>query len=244
MRSPIIALFALALSLMAICACNNAPGRPVADSEAVRPNEVLNFDTLFQQNCAGCHGDQGNGGAAIALNSPVYLEIADDATIRRVTAQGVPGTAMPAFAQSSGGMLTDQQISAIVGGIRSRWAKPKHDSLDLSPPSYSALAPGDPQHGENVYSTYCSACHGTAGRGGNRAGSIVDGSFLSLASNQYLRTIVIAGRPELGAPDWRGDVPGQPMSQQDVSDVVAWLSAQRPKLALSSSTKSSTGGNQ
>ena len=72
----------------------------------------------------------------------------------------------------------------------------------------------------------------------------MDDSFLTLASDQYLRTIVIVGRQELGAPDWRGDVPGQPMSQQDVSDVVAWLSAQRPKPALSSSTKSSTGGIQ
>jgi hypothetical protein len=72
----------------------------------------------------------------------------------------------------------------------------------------------------------------------------VDESFLNLVSDQYLRTIVIVGRPELGAPDWRGNVPGKPMSQQDVSDVVAWLSAQRPKPALSSSTKSPTGAIQ
>jgi mono/diheme cytochrome c family protein len=208
----------------------------------LRPNEVLNFDTLYQQNCAGCHGEQGKGGATIALNSPVYLEIADDATIRRVTAKGVTGTAMPAFAQSSGGMLTDEQISAVVAGIRKRWSK--HDSVDPAPPSYNAVALGDPRQGRNVYDTYCLSCHGAAGRGGRQAGSIVDESFLHLVSDQYLRTIVIVGRPELGAPDWRGNVPGKPMSQQDVSDVVAWLSAQRQKLALSSNTKSPTGGIQ
>jgi cytochrome c oxidase cbb3-type subunit III len=241
MRRSIFIFVALALSA-GICGCNNAPGRPPADSESLRPNEVLTFDTLYQQNCAGCHGEQGRGGAAIALNRPVYLEIADDANIRRVTAQGVPGTAMPAFAQSSGGMLTDEQISAIVAGIRSRWNK--HDSLDPAPPSYNALAPGDPQHGKNVYDNYCSSCHGTSGQGGKQAGSIVDGSFLSLASDQYLRTIVIVGRPELGAPDWRGNVPGKPMSQQEVSDVVAWLSAQRPKPALSSNAIFPPGGIQ
>jgi cytochrome c oxidase cbb3-type subunit 3 len=37
------------------------------------------------------------------------------------------------------------------------------------------------------------------------------------------------GRPELGAPDWRSNVPGKPMSAQEVSDVVAWLASQRPK---------------
>jgi len=115
-------LIALALALLiAICGCNNAPGRPMADSEAVRPNEVLNFDTLYQQNCAGCHGDQGKGGAAIALNSPVYLQIADDATIRRVTAQGVPGTAMPAFAESSGGIACRLQEFSDAG-LRRRQA--------------------------------------------------------------------------------------------------------------------------
>jgi cytochrome c oxidase cbb3-type subunit III len=240
MRRSIFALAALALSAV-ICGCNNAPGRPPAGSESLRPNEVLTFDTLYQQNCAGCHGEQGRGGAAIALNSPVYLEIADDAAIRRVTAQGVSGTAMPAFAQSSGGMLTDEQINAIVAGIRSKFRK--YGALDVAPPCYSK-APGDPQHGANVYATYCFSCHGAAGRGGVHGGSIVDESFLNLVSDQYLRTIVIVGRPELGAPDWRSNVPGKPMSQQEVSDVVAWLSAQRAKPALSSTSKSASGGIQ
>ena len=31
---------------------------------------------------------------------------------------------MPAFAESSGGMLTDKQIEVIATQIRSRWSKP------------------------------------------------------------------------------------------------------------------------
>jgi hypothetical protein len=57
----------------------------------------------------------------------------------------------------------------------------------------------------------------------------VNGSFLALLSDQELRTIVIVGRPELGAPDWRGDIPGKPMTAQEISDVVAWLGSQRLK---------------
>jgi cytochrome c oxidase cbb3-type subunit III len=143
-----------------------------------------------------------------------------------VIADGVPGTAMPAFAQHSGGMLTEDQIAAIVSGIRSRWAKP--DTLrNTDPPPYAARAHGDPQHGAAVYGIYCASCHGADGRGGQRASAIVDGSFLALVSDQGLRTMVIAGQPEFGAPDWRGDVPGHAMSPQEVSDVVAWLAAQR-----------------
>jgi mono/diheme cytochrome c family protein len=187
----------------------------------------MDFKLLYARNCAGCHGPDGQGGAAIGIGDPIYLAIADDATIRRNTADGVPGTAMPAFAQHSGGMLTDDQINAIIGGIRARWAKP--DVLHgADAPPYAEQGHGDPKRGAIVYGIYCSSCHGAGGRGGERASSIVDGSYLALVSDQNLRTTVIVGRPELGAPDWRGDVPGKPLSPADVSDVVAWLAAQRP----------------
>jgi hypothetical protein len=59
----------------------------------------------------------------------------------------------------------------------------------------------------------------------------VDTSYLALVSDQHLRTLTITGMPALGAPDWRGNVPGKPMSDADVTDVVAWLAAQRPPLS-------------
>jgi len=65
-------------------------------------------------NCAGCHGPDGRGGAAIALANQVYLAIANDAAIRERIADGVKGTSMPAFAQASGGPLTSKQIDVIV----------------------------------------------------------------------------------------------------------------------------------
>ena len=224
-RSAVPAFVTFASMLLA--ACSHSPGRPAAGSEVIPPNHVMDFRTLYGRNCAGCHGRDGKGGAAIPLSDPVFLAIADDAVIRRTTALGVPGTPMPAFAQSAGGMLTDEQIGAIVGGIRS-WAKPDLFQSEILP-SYSAADPGDPLHGAKVYATYCSACHGPDGRGGSKASSIVDASYLALVSNQNLRTVVIVGRPELGAPDWRNNVPGRPMSSLDISNVVAWLAAQRPQ---------------
>lgn len=219
-----------ALCAAAVClfGCSDAPGRPRPGAMPVVPNEVLDFGTLYRQNCSGCHGADGKGGAAIALDNPVYLAIADDAILQRGTANGISGTSMPAFAQSAGGMLTEKQVNVIVNGIRECWSKP--DALrGAEPPPYAAPAAGDSARGAEVYSTYCSSCHGAAGRGGRKASSIVDGSFLALLTDQELRTIVIAGRPELGAPDWRSNVPGKPMTAQDVSDVVAWLASQRPQ---------------
>jgi mono/diheme cytochrome c family protein len=164
---------------------------------------------------------------ARGLADPVFLEIADEATLRRITAGGVRGTAMPAFAQTAGGGLTDEQIDTIVRGIEARWAGVE-GSTDLMPPTYSTSTAGDVTRGGETFATFCARCHGADGRGGSGARSIVDPSYLSLVSNQGLRTTVIAGRPDLGSPDWRGDTPGKAMSSDEVSDVVAWLSAKRP----------------
>jgi cytochrome c oxidase cbb3-type subunit III len=146
--------------------------------------------------------------------------------MRKVIANGVHGTSMPAFAQSAGGMLTDNQIDLIATGIRSRWSRPGI-LTGANVPSYAAKSTGDVQRGEASYKTYCSSCHGPQGQGGRKGSAITNDSFLALVSDQGLRTIVIAGRPELGAPDWRGNVPGKPMSDQEITDVVAWLASHR-----------------
>lgn len=215
-----------ALSILLLSACSTPHGQPEKDSEPVAPSQVLEFATLYSQNCAGCHGAQGRGGAAIALADPVYLAIVDQGAMRKVIENGIHGTSMSAFAQSAGGMLTDKQIDAITSGIFSHWAR--KGILDGSnPPSYAARNPGTAANGELVYGTYCASCHGPGGQGGPKGSAITNDSFLALVSDQELRTIVIAGRPELGAPDWRGNVPGKPMTDQEITDVVAWLASRR-----------------
>jgi cytochrome c oxidase cbb3-type subunit III len=225
--SPFRYLCALvALSMMLLSGCSSPPGQPRKASEILAPSEVMEFRTLYAENCAGCHGTEGRGGAAIALADPGYLAIADDTAMRKVIANGVRGTSMPAFAQSAGGMLTDKQIDVITREMRSRWSRP--GILDgANPPAYAAKSAGSVQHGEVVYGSYCASCHGPQGQGGPKGSAISDDSFLALVSDQGLRTIVITGRRELGASDWRGNVPGKPMSEQEVTDVVAWLASRR-----------------
>jgi len=224
-RSHFRRVFASIAGVLVFAGCNNLPGRPGPGPKVINPAELLDFDTLVRQNCSGCHGAEGKGGGAIALRDPVFLAIVPDTTLHSIIAKGVPGTQMPAFVQSEGGMLTDEQIDVLVGGIRS-WAQTGVLAAENLPP-YQEQTPGDPQRGAEVYTTFCSSCHGPDGQGGSKAGSIVNPTYLALVSDQYLRTIVIAGRPELGAPDWRSDVAGHPMSAQDISDVVAWLVAHR-----------------
>jgi mono/diheme cytochrome c family protein len=237
-----------ALACVLVCASGcQLRGKPAPGPEVPRPDSVLDSKVLYVQNCAGCHGAEGTRGAAPPLGDPVYLAIASDDTLRSVASKGRNGTAMSAFAQKEGGMLTDAQVDAIVRGIRQRWSNPNAVAGALLPP-YAATAPGDVQRGQAVYDTFCANCHGAGGTGGAKAGSIVDPAYLSLITDQGLRTIVITGRPDFGAPDWRGNVPGRPMTDQEITDVVAWLASHRPgpvrQQNVASSAATLSGGSQ
>lgn len=203
------------------------PGRPRPDDVVPRPEAVMSFDKLYAQNCTGCHGVGGKNGAATNLANPVYEALVDDATLHGVIANGEKGTLMPAFGQSAGGNLTDAQVNAIVSGMRARWSKGDVLAGQNAPP-YKASQDGNAADGKRVYGMACARCHGAAGQKPGPAGSILDGSFLALVNPQMIRTTVVAGRPDLEHPDWRGYVPGHPLTDSDVSDVTAWLMAQRP----------------
>jgi len=223
-RASVVGAITL-LAGLAVGGCDALPGKPrPADRERI-PSQVMAFATLYGDNCAACHGADGRLGASRPLNDPLYLALVPRSRIRGVIADGVPGTLQPAFAQSAGGTLTDAQIDALVSGLLERWggAKPtKSDDI----PSYAAPA-GSAARGKAVYAAACAGCHGADGKSGQNGGAIADASYLSLVSDQYLRTTVIAGRVDLGMPDWRSYTPGQPLTARQISDVVAWLIAQR-----------------
>lgn len=220
-------LLALALSLAGCKGRGDLLSPPTAGDEVADPRSVVDFNKLYAANCAGCHGPSGRGGAAIGLASAGYLSLVNDTDLREVIEHGRPATAMPAFAQSAGGMLSDRQVSALVQGLRG-WAKKTPESA--APPPYRLSAGGDAMRGAPVFADHCGSCHGIDGRGAKGTGSIVDQDFLELVSEQWLRTGIVAGRPDLGCPDWHG-ADGRALSSEDVSDTVAWLwSHRRPSL--------------
>jgi len=221
--NALVATIVLAVSLTG---CDLVPGRAGArESRDGVAAPVAAFHTLYDQQCAGCHGRDGRRGAARPLNDPVYLAIVPAERIRQVIADGVPGTAQPAHAREAGGTLAGEQIESLVQGLRTAWSRPDALRGDTIP-AYAAPL-GDPERGGGVYATACASCHGASGAGGPKARSIVDASYLALVSDQHLRTTVIAGRPDLGMPDWRGQIAGRALSPAEVSDVVAWLATKR-----------------
>ena len=87
-------------------------------------------------------------------------------------------------------------------------------------PSPAATAPGrsgDPDVGTRVVKEFCSACHGSLGRG-TTAPSIVGPTWRHGSSDSELRASIRDGYPGLGMPPFNGV-----LSDQQIRDVIAFI---------------------
>jgi mono/diheme cytochrome c family protein len=169
-----------------------APAHPVPDGAK-----------LFARHCATCHGERGNGGGLLSplLDPPARRfgeerfrlastsnGVPTDDDLLAVVRNGIPGTAMPAFAH-----LTDDERKALVGHVRGltrealfarlfRKAEEEGgaDPGEVAEAVEAMLCPGEPvevprqlaaatpesvAHGRRLYTQNCASCHGPEGRG-------------------------------------------------------------------------------
>lgn len=220
MMRPNLRSIAPAFLLLACLGCEIHPGGRGREASVPRPEDELRFDILYQQNCAGCHGTNGRNGAAMELANPEYQALVDDSSLKKWIGHGMPQTQMPAFAISAGGVLTDKQIEILVQGMRRSWSQPLQADQPARP-SYAELQTGDPARGKTSFQAFCASCHKASKQ------EITSPDYLALMNDQAIRSIMIAGRPDIGQPNWRTDKPGTPMSGQDVSDIVHYLASLR-----------------
>lgn len=183
---------------------------------------------LYGENCAVCHGLDGNGrvGAQLAKDWP---SLRPDRVIASVIASGIPGSAMPAWSQAKGGPLRDDQIEAIVAYILT-WESgaprllPATPTPVLRPP----LTPppdvqGDPNRGATLYDQNCAVCHGANLEG--RIGATLAKNWPSIRPDQSLRTVISNGIQGSPMPAW-SQAKGGPLSQAEIDDLVAFVLTQ------------------
>jgi cytochrome c oxidase cbb3-type subunit III len=209
---------------LAVSGCDQLPGKPKESDRWQAPDTIKDFNELFSNNCSACHGDDSAIGPALSVQNPLYLAVVPKDVLKKIIADGIKGKAMPGFAKASGGPLTDEQIDILANNLAGKAATQQTAGSNLPP--YSAPL-GDADRGSEAYNQYCAGCHGQAGEGGKKAGSIVNPDYLHLVSDQYLRSVIIAGRPELGMPNYQEFVKDHPMSPEDIANVVAWLASHR-----------------
>ncbi len=89
-----------------------ARDRQLADLQAEGQN-------VYLDSCSSCHGSDGEGVDAPALNSKQFLTDATHSQIASIAAHGIPGSEMPAWSVDYGGPLTSEQIDAAASFIES-----------------------------------------------------------------------------------------------------------------------------
>lgn len=110
------------------------PNARAAARETHVESLVNQGSSIWEFNCSSCHGLNGEGVSAPALNSQQFLQSATNQQIEGLVAVGVPGTQMSAFSLDFGGPLTLEQIKAVVTFIRS-WEPDAPDREDWRAPA-------------------------------------------------------------------------------------------------------------
>jgi mono/diheme cytochrome c family protein len=190
------------------------PSRLNADAATDKHEAEEAGGLLYSVNCASCHGNNGEGVVAPALNSKSLLADVSDDQLFGLTRTGVPGTGMPAWSQDFGGPLTDEHVRELVAFIRS-W----EPGLEATGPS-EPLA--NPTQGAELFETICAVCHGSNGIGTDRAPSLNNDELLSDFDDSWFKETIIQGRPSKGMPTW-----GTVLSPAQIGDVVALIAAWR-----------------
>jgi mono/diheme cytochrome c family protein len=166
---------------------------------------------IYDERCAACHGDQGQGEIAPTLASPDFLALADDHYLYVAMVDGRPGAGMPAWRN-----LSSADVASTIQHLRSWQETP---SRRLS----TATIDGDAATGREVFTGNCVGCHGDHAEGavGPQLNNPV---FLATVSDAMIRSWVLDGRSGTAMRGFaRG---GQGMTELDperVDDVVAWL---------------------
>ena len=174
---------------------------------------------LYARNCAGCHGEKGDGGIGIPLSLPSFHATVDDDYLKQTLLRGRPGRVMPSFSH-----LSDAEVNAIVRHMRS-WYKGKVPVYPFTP------IKGDAKRGAQLFEKHCAACHGPTGEGGHGTGvtfsrprdlpimppALHNPGYLSATKDAMIKDTLVKGRA--GTPMVSFSKRG--LKDKDLNDIVA-----------------------
>ena len=167
----------------------------VAEAADVLHEERLNHGReIYNEQCASCHGTNGEGGVGTALNDKKLLQNTHDDRFFAIVRAGVPSTQMPAWSVDFGGPLTDEDIRSTVAYIRS-W---EATAPVIEPVVFEPSA----AEGAVIFESTCATCHGNNGIGSEFAPAVNDTALLAAADNEQLAALLQYGKPAQGMPSY------------------------------------------
>ena len=187
--------------------------------QAASPAVIKKGEQLYNQNCVFCHQEDaiGKAGFAPSLTNPELLSISSNKFFEGTIRDGRAGTGMPPFAH-----LGRKDVKAIVAYLRSHTKLPNRSrKVDAQPRSY-----GDARKGKVWFDDVCSTCHGLNGDGyaaGGTGTAIGNASFLSKASDGFIRETIKYGRSNTRMIGYSGPEAMANLNDKEIDDIIAYM---------------------
>ena len=131
-----------------------------AQGRGYTPGDIENGGQLYQSNCTGCHGPEGDGVPSVNLGGGQFRRGTTDDELVKIILGGIPGTAMPPSSFSEG------QAGTIVAYLRSL----------ADSPVKGTMIPGNASRGKTLFDGkgQCLTCHSVAGAGSRAAPALTE----------------------------------------------------------------------
>ncbi|MFI5345554.1 MAG: c-type cytochrome [Elusimicrobiota bacterium] len=190
----------------------------VATSTAAHHGRAEFGEVLYRQECAKCHGAQGEGDLGTQIGNPALLAQESDDFLWRTIAYGKTGTEMKGFLKRPRNPLEPEDIDHLVAFLRRLQSHPSAGGLKRT---YSWASASD---GKKVFETKagCAKCHGREGEGGSGP-SLGNPGFLQAASNGFLEGTIILGRENTPMHSYFNGADVPHLEQEDFENVVAYV---------------------
>jgi mono/diheme cytochrome c family protein len=186
---------------------------------------------LYQSYCIMCHGPDGQG--RVGANLQNFPGIAVDAAIQQTITHWIKGSVMPAFSDTQGGPLSDNDIADIAAYLSGvlEGTEPIAPAPVYQPPLIAPLpvVEGDPSNGAVVFQQNCAACHGKQAQGG--FGWPLAKNWPGNQPEVFISQVVATGIDGSIMPGWSQEN-GGPLTQDEIDDVAAYILTLDPVSAL------------
>lgn len=189
---------------------------------------------IFTQSCVACHGQRGDVLPGANLSNLSWLQQKGNATLVSSISTGKGG--MPAFGKATGGTLSDEDVQSVVqylvsaatgsaSGGAATSTQPKPTPAPTPGPSPTPI-PRTPvaitsETGRELFTKYCSACHGGDGLQVSVA-PIGSRKYVSSRKLEGLMSRISSGAPTSGMPAWALER-GGPLAPEEIRALVDYL---------------------
>lgn len=127
-----------------------------------------NGKEIYNNLCARCHGEQGNGNGTIAtyldpaprdFTKAGFMNSKNQERLFSSIKSGVPGTSMPAWSK----VLTEEEVKQVFDYAQQTFVKeprkplPTRQLIETNP---IEATPASIKHGEEIFAQRCTGCHG------------------------------------------------------------------------------------